>query len=302
MPEEEVRQMNPKEVIEWLLSYFPENHVLDGKYYLTSASELFYQNYFEGKKISLIEGQENSISMLLDTKKVQGNLSEGMDLYEWIYRNNIDAHNYQGQLQPVFCIGNIPEIEELQGKKSGDAIWKTVRLGNPRVCSSVGNGVLKSSKKKELAVQVLAASVYDAELSNLMIHGIEGEDYHEERGYAVYTDKQRVSMSDSFSQIGNNLIAYPSEAEVIDKKEQVEALLEQIPIIPYSNFVPDWSDEKFLEMAAKIAGIGQETKRKHHFEIPDMKAYLEEQEKKQKEAGIDELLVELQKQADTWEE
>lgn len=302
--EEEIKKMSPREVIEWLLPYFEENRIADDRYYLTAAGDLFYETYFLGKSIPLLPGTQNGLSLQLDTLQVTEELSRGFDMYDWIFKENIDAHRERSvqSAQPVFMLNDIPILEELQRKKEEENPYCQVRLGNFTVCTSLGNGVLKSSTEKDLAIEVLAASVYDEELSNLMIYGVPGKDYYLQDGHAVYTDSREVSSVGSFSQIGNNLIAYPNEAEVLQKREVVESLLEKTPIIPYSNFVPEWNEE-MLDKAAKIAEICEESMKEVSFVgIEDLEEYLSEQRERLKEAGMEELTAELQNQINGWRE
>lgn len=301
--EEKLRQMTPQEVIEWLLPYFEENRIAGGKYYLTSAQELCYEDYFSDKKIPILSGTNNTFFLDLKTKQVSADISEGFELYDWIYKNDIDAHTTRTQERSVFTITTHSNQEKLQRIKEDNSYYQNVSLGNPRLMPTSGNGVLKESKDRELAIRVLAASVYDEELSNLMIHGIPEEDYNLKDGYAVYTDSGKQPTVGSPSPIGNNLIAYPSEAEFPDKFEKTEQLLSETPIIPYSNFAVDLSDEKLLEKTAKIVQICWNAMNDiSNSEIPDLKIYLDGQQEKLKKAGIDEVITEFQKQADEWEE
>ncbi len=215
---------------------------------------------------------------------------------------DIDAHTMPESMNgcAVFQIGSIPTIEALAGKQESD--WTEILLENRCLTSSRGNGVLKSSTVKELAVQVLAASMYDEELTNLMLYGIEGRDYQLEDGHAIYLSDQVVTSTGSFSQVGNNLIAYPNELEVEEKRKITESLVEQIPILPCSNFVP-LLDEELYEKLLKISDIYQETERTVAFEeIPDLEQYINEQKLKLKEAGIEEVILLLQEQLDGWKE
>lgn len=306
---EEIKAMNPKEVIEWLLPYFEEEKVLNGRYYLTSAADLNYENYYLGKEIPVLTGTNQNF--ILDTKnrKVEDllhadGLREGMELYQWIYSNHIDGHDDPAvnMAMPVFTIGDIATAEELQAEQAEDSMWEEIGLDNEILTASVGNGVLRESQHPELSVRVLAASMYDAELSNLMIYGVENKDYTLEEGHAVYTENRMVSCMGSFSEVGNNLIAYPNEKEVLDKREQSEQLLQRAKIIPYSNFVPRW-DEKLLEEAAKLSAVYREISLAVKFsEISDLEAYLKEQEKVLEKAGTETVLANLQNQVNQWEE
>ena len=306
---EEIRQMNPKEVIEFLLPYFEANRLLEGRYYLTSASDLQYENFFLGRQLPVIpmysdcnlslQLTERKIESLLDTKEMQ----ECLRVKQWIYDNDIDAHiemkkgNYQAR--PVFQIMKIPTIEELT--ENFESEWVEVPLGNRMICHNIGNGVLKESKEKELAVRVLAASMYDKELSNLMIYGIKGKNYELKDGY-VESEKEMFSSMGSFGQIGNNLITYPNQMEVKEKREITERILQEVQYIPYSDFVPKWKEKSWQSMM-NIAKIYWEINSIVGMtEVADLDEYLEKQNQKLRDAGVQKVIEDLQQQVNDWKE
>ncbi len=212
--------------------------------------------------------------------------------------NHIELYDKNIQPKAVFQITNIPTVEELKGEYESD--WLEVPLGNRNVVSSVGNGVLKDSAEKELAVQVLAASMYDAELSNLMIYGVPKKDYVLKDGVVV--EGQFSSNMGSFSQIGNNLIAYPNLLEVKEKRERTETLLQNTPEQLCSTFAPVWEDDIWDKML-DVVGIYSRIRKTVGFEdIPDLNGYVEEQKTLLKEAGAEEIISALQEQVNDWKE
>ena len=79
--------------------------------------------------------------MHLDVYKRQEAMQEGLEVQQWIYENDLDAHielyDKNIQARAVFQITNIPTIEELKGEyESG---WLEVPLGNRNVAGSAGN-------------------------------------------------------------------------------------------------------------------------------------------------------------------
>ncbi len=309
LKEEEIKEMDPREVIEFLLPYFEEERLLDDQYYLTSGEDLRYMWYYLDKFQSVITNVTNSnISVDLEQKKIvnlleTSEMKEALAVSDWIYKENIDAHIEREQRQisgeSIFQIESFPSIEELSGEPSKTRTY--IPLGNRFVTRSQGNGVLNASKEKELAVQVLAASMYDEELTNLMIYGIPEKDYQLLDGHAVYLTEKSLSSMGTFSSIGNNLIAYPNQIEVKEKREITEKLLEETPMLPYSNFVPLF-EEDTLEKMTQISEIYFETESAVDRGVADLETYLNEQRLRLEEEGVNEVILTLQEQLDDWRE
>ena len=308
LDEAAVTKMSPKEVIEYLLPYFEKDRVIDDKYYLTSSGDLMYMNAFQHKYKQIITNsyewniavdlEKGQVVSILDTPEMKEALQTG----NRIYRENIDAHleRKRGEERPVFRIETIPTIKELTKEQNEE--WIRIPLENQRLQTSLGNGVLKESDEKELAVQVLAATMYDEELSNLMIYGILDQDYELKNGYAFYKERKMVSSMGSFSGIGNNLLAYPNELEVKEKFEVTNEVVKKVKKRSYNNFTPLLSQE-LLQKLIKINKIYWEiSKEVGNSDIQDLDAYIEKQKIKLKEAGVEEVLEELQSQLENWKE
>lgn len=301
-----IENMTPVEVVNFLLPYFENERLLDNKYYLTSASDLNYKCYFQDRYIPVVQNskdiniaidtKENKVVNMLDTYEMQNMFN----LYQWIYEEDIDAHIERERLngEPVFEITDIPTIKELSVDE--DSYWKSISLGNRTVSRSIGNGVLKSSDNKDLAVQVLAASMYDKALSNIMIHGVPDIDYEVKDNKVIYKTNKMISSMGSFSSIGNNMIALPNELEVEEKEEITKKLFLEAQICHLKNFMPVFSTELSEKMSDVIQEynniqgiIGFET-------VPDVEKFINDEKDKLKSAGSEEIIIELQKQLDDW--
>ena len=203
---------------------------------------------------------------------------------------------------PVFTIETIPTLEELTVSTAySDRI--RFSLGKRYLCPSIGNGVLNTSSNQQLAIEVLAASMYDETLSNLMIYGVPDKDYTLENGHAIYKFNQVISSVGSFSPVGNNLIAYPNEYEVTDKVLVSEKLLEdESLLLPCSNFVPDVDDTTWEQISGIAAICHEAVFTAESEEISDLNTFLKEQNQKLYDAGIESLLSGIQSQLDAQKE
>lgn len=309
LEEEKIKDMTPEEVIQFLKPYFKKERLLENKYYLTSAFDLRYGTYIQKRYQPVIgnsrdynlavDVQKKKIVSLLDTVEMQ----KMLELNQMIYTENLDAH-IERQTKagiPVFSMTNIPTIKELSAKEDSD--WLEISAGERKVSSSFGNGVLRSSDEKELAVRILAASMYDAELTNLMIHGVPNEDYQQVDGYVVYQNTGiALSSMGSFSNIGNNRIAYPNELEVKEKSDITEQIMKKTAVSQYGNFTPALDHEQWKHMAEIVAIYDTMEGRTESEKISDFQMFLKEYQEKLKQAGVEEIILEFQNQLDHWEE
>lgn len=304
LEEEQIRQMTPEEVIQWLQPYFKDHPILDERFYLTSADDLWYEAYLETGNVPLIWGTTYNLAMNIETSKVYAQVWEMASLFRWIYDENIDAHAEAGRdaAHPVFRVGICDMWETDPDQQQQDESYYEVKLNQARLGRSMGNGVLKTSDKKDVAVQVLAATMYDEELSNLMIHGIQGTDYELKDGKVVYMDENADTTAGSYSQVGNNFIAFPKEAEIMDKKHTIEQRLESIKMNPKSNFVPTWTKEMWKQATGIVEVCSDIWMEMAYSDVDNMEAYRKEQEQKLEDLGINELIAELQKQVEQWED
>lgn len=310
LDEEKIKTMMPREVIDYLLQYFKDNKLLDNKYYLTSAEDLRYYNYLTNKKI-ITEGYGFNIWLDLDSKKIENPIEtkefrEFLELAKYIYENDIDAHtNPNSQsASSIFSVEKDTNVMELSSSRENEKEWyKTIYISDYFRDSRGGNGVLKTSDNKDLAVEVLMASIYDEELSNIMIYGVPNKDYELKDGKAIYKSENNIYLvGGTFVEVGNNFIAYPNKLEILDKKEKAFELTKKAKYIPYSNFTPLW-DDKLNKINLEVTTIYMYMMNDIATDkIKDLDAFISEYKQKLKDAGVDELLDELQKQVDNWVE
>ena len=112
LAEEEIKKMTPEEVIQHFKPYFEKERLLEGKYYLTSATDLRYMGYLQKRYIPVISNsrdcnlaidiQEKKIVSLLDTSEMK----KMLEINQWIYTEDLDAHmerQYRNGIPFGFC-------------------------------------------------------------------------------------------------------------------------------------------------------------------------------------------------------
>lgn len=221
-----------------------------------------------------------------------------MAMYQKIWKEDLDAHVEEMDL-PQICFLGPSYSGYIEGMENG---YEEIPISGFSATKTVGYGILKESEQKETALKALTAVYTEPELSNILIHGIEGEDYEVEDGYAVYKEEKGTSSPyGTYIGIGNNLLAYPTQVEDKNKKEIVERSWMGTAMKPENGFVPDISE--FEEEYDRITEIYMDAQTKLSYEdVGDIQAFYTDVNQKLKNAGIENVIVELQKQLDAFME
>jgi len=86
---------------------------------------------------------------------------------------------------------------------------------------------VKSSVHQEEAFALLSTIYSDADLSNLLVYGVEGEDYRVENGKAVRMEKN-VKISVRESEFGNSFLTLPDLFDSAEKKTELWGTVEHL--------------------------------------------------------------------------
>lgn len=292
--DEAISNKTIEEIIEMLIPYFEQNEKLSDSYYLTSFQDI--NPYFE--YYSSMNPMSNDYGLCFDLK--QHKVIHILESEEYlniiktckkICNNNLDGHDYisNQQLLCAFYVNTIPTIKQLSSQEINTG-YIDYGVDKSVLSYSLGNGVLKTSNDKALAAEVLAATMYDETLTNLMIYGVENEDYILDDG--VVKSNQFVSSNGSFSQIGNNLIAYPNQMEVKNKKDITFSMIEKLKVNPYIPYELNQDDlDNLIEIESLLYAFDLDQELTLKQQIDGIKA-------KMKEYNVDELKQTLQKQWD----
>lgn len=163
----------------------------------------------------------------------------------------------------------------------------------PRALTSNFNsitGVCAKSKLQENALEVLTVVMTDREISDLLIYGIEGQDYAVSDG---------VVQADTFSWVysmyfGNTLVTTPNTTEPQNKGEVFTKTLSEMVALPTLGVYFDFS--QYASRISEIQKIIEEYRGLLTGEYPDVDAALKEINQRLFEAGLDEIIQEANKQ------
>lgn len=162
-------------------------------------------------------------------------------------------------------------------------------------------GISINSKHPEKAMEFLNLLYTDEYVVNLLDYGIEGTHYTKLDDFHIaQLDRAKDSyLFPSFS-IGDVFKTYAFEGTPEDKWEKFQEFNNACIEAPSLGFTPDLSKIK-IKMAA-VTNVAEEVTAPLYMGVVDPSEYVPKAVQKLKEAGIDEVIAEIQKQYDEWRE
>lgn len=292
------------DVVNNIVDVFNHNPQLREKYKFSSSSisldELnkekyksitgIYNYFFEG---IVIRKEDKKVINIYEDKY----LKEQLNIHQIVYKNNLDDHIEGKDLIHILSCSYDSPKEYYENIKD-DTI--RIPISKPYAGQSYGYGILNSSIHKKESLEALQLINTNEEISNLLIYGIEGEDYHIENQRAItVNENDNISAFGSFNHLGNNLIAYPSQLEPLNKKELEQKYDSELNVDIYDGFIPDLSHiRKEYESIHEIysEAIIQLTDK----EMNDLDKFYKEVNEKLYKQGLQKVIDEIQKQLDTY--
>ena len=268
---------------------------------------LRYEDLVKGVSI-LKDGSTTKLELLRDTKDFQLSLKKIREWYEKGYiRNDIAsvgtglASDEERKRIAVRTATWKPGQEDTLKNKYGDDqviaflhdpyIYRDMPL---KTMTSVG----ANSKHPVEAVKLLKLMNTNKELYNLICCGIEGTHYtlNEDGRITVIPDTGYSKVVANAWVYGNQFNCFVRDTQPADVWELTEEMNNTAKLSPMLGFVPD-TDPVTNELA-NVTNIQDEYNAKSSFGTADMESYFEEKCKKEDDAGLQKILVEMQKQYD----
>lgn len=185
---------------------------------------------------------------------------------------------------------------------------KEDNCGHPLVCFQYSNGWVHTSaltgwgvgvpvtaEEPEEACRMINALYTDSTLMNLLIRGVEGEDYTVEGGEVVYTEDPHYYEADFV--VGNNTLLVPLKGQGADYYEKIREINENAALSPYLGFIVDESE--LSDVIANMSAVYDQYFRDLHTGnySPEMYA---EYKSKLATAGVYEYIDAVQEQLTAW--
>ena len=264
-----------------------------------------------GDSFSVVFTDESGkVSSLLDNEAWLKHIDRVRDFYnkDYIYKDVLTTTETGDQLLKAgVCFSDFDSgaigIEAQKRNNTGRELV-ALDLGilplNTGLVQRFGLGVPITSEEPEAAVRWLNALYTDPALSNLLLWGVEGEDYVVENGEAKYPEgltAENVEYHMPDFLCGNYFNVYPWEGSGADFRQVAFEALKAAEVSPFLGFSVDQSE--LTNTIAAISSVNTEYRNRVYAgvvtveEVDDYKAKLET-------AGLQDYLNAFQVQLDAW--
>lgn len=267
------------------------------------AQELFYET---------IEGSSTVIKKSDDTKTVMAYVDtpewrEATEILNRWYKNGYIREDFVNTYSDTSVSGYLkyavdvmvakPGMEQELFNKWGKE-YVVIPLCKPYITASAGmsttTAISSTSKHPEKAIKLIELLNKDKELYNLICYGIEGKHYKKIDDNHIRIDSEKKYFPSLSWMFGNQFNAYLLEGqsdETWDLTHELNMTAEKSPVYGF-NFNPD----PVIDKVVQVKAIQKE--------YDNIFAYSEEKREeyvlKLKEAGLDEVVKETQRQVDEW--
>jgi len=159
------------------------------------------------------------------------------------------------------------------------------------------NGIASWSENKENAFEMLKLCTTDKDIANLLVYGIEGQNYTLENGKVIPNINKLHAPSNQMF-FANNLLLYPSPKFGMDfsNYKELNASAKESPILGF--FFDDSRVKK--EVEATDAVVAKYSEQLWTGEEANAEEALAQMQRELKAAGIDKVLDEVNRQIEAW--
>ena len=164
---------------------------------------------------------------------------------------------------------------------------------------SAMNGISATSKNPYRVMRFLELLYTDKELSNLIVHGIEGKHYTKlDENTIRIAENSGYDLSAQQWMLGNVYNNYLTEADDPDKYQKYQEFSQQGIYVPTNGFSPDLSAVELEKVS--VSGVKAQYRNQAMLGTVDPETVIPEYIAKLKEAGIEKIIAEMQQQYDAY--
>lgn len=160
-------------------------------------------------------------------------------------------------------------------------------------------GLSATSKNPYRVMRFLELLYNDKEISNLIVHGIEGKHYTKiDENIIHITENAGYDLSAQQWMMGNVYNNYLTDADDPQKYEKYQEFSQQAIYVTATGFSPDLSSVELEKVS--VSGVKEQYRNQVMLGTVDPEVVIPEYIAKLKEAGIDKIIEEMQKQYDVY--
>lgn len=287
------------------VSYQPGNLFADDSF----ANTVSFDNLSDVLNVVYTDNDGN-VSLLPENEDFKAQLDRVRGWYEkgWVYKDSLVTTDHVDTLLKAgvaFCAIETSELGVEASKLEATGYdMVCVRLAQNMIGSTYVNkfglGVPVTAEEPEAAIRWLNALYTNPDLTNLLVWGIEGEDYVMVDGEADYPegkDASSVAYHTADFLYGNYFNAHPWKGNGADFREVALNELNTSPVSPYLGFAVDQSE--LTNTIAAITSVVDKYKGTIYCGSYTDEEY-EEYVEALKTAGVEEYLAAYQEQLKAW--
>ena len=287
------------------VSYQPGNLFADDSF----ANTVSFDNLSDVLNVVYTDNDGN-VSLLPENEDFKAQLDRVRGWYEkgWVYKDSLVTTDHVDTLLKAgvaFCAIETRELGVEASKLEATGYdMVCVRLAQNMIGSTYVNkfglGVPVTAEEPEAAIRWLNALYTNPDLTNLLVWGIEGEDYVMVDGEADYPegkDASSVAYHTADFLYGNYFNAHPWKGNGADFREVALNELNTSPVSPYLGFAVDQSE--LTNTIAAITSVVDKYKGTIYCGSYTDEEY-EEYVEALKTAGVEEYLAAYQEQLKAW--
>lgn len=240
------------------------------------------------------------VKNLYEIQEISDQMKQIKDIFE---RGFIESENKtveEGEcFLKVTTNGCMEETVKSQDKRQG---LVTIPISDGYMMSEyryMSTCITAASQGKEEAFDVLALIMTNPQLSNLLIHGLEGENYTLQDGAVIPKENYRGMRF-----LGNDAIAYPTADQPKEKQAAYQSFYSALKTFDASGFKPDYTpvQDEFDAVAKAMEKYTHNLGNENIWSGNggDVEKTLQEINQKLKDAGIQKLLDEVNRQLEQY--
>lgn len=223
-------------------------------------------------------------------------------IHSYVKKGYVSFNTPDPKNRLIYCAQYFPGAEEVWRNKDGSKILCVPRCENYYTtadCTSSLQAVSAQSKHKDKAVEFLELLNTDSQVKNLLSYGIEGLHYAKTADTSIRLIDAAPRYTVDYNRLGNKFIMFTIDPQPHDLWEQYINF--NYTVKPSAVIGFNFNDEKVKNECTAVMNItAQYLPQLFSGSTADVDTSIAEMNQKLYDAGLSKIIIEMQKQVDTW--